>query len=112
MTVFLFMPPPGRASALAVDRDRRPGHAARRVRGKEHHDVGEGSLIASFARALNDSGDAVSSELVRLGVDREAAAFYAEELDDEGVIVVVDADDAHDDEVMRIMREGEGTLQE
>lgn len=65
----------------------------------------DGSLIGNLARAFRAGDGAVSSELMRLGLDREEAAFYDEELDEESLLVVVKADGENGDRAMNVMQE-------
>lgn len=67
------------------------------------------SLFGTLARAFRSEGD-VSGELTRLGLDREEATFYEEELEDEGVLVAVEADADTEDEVLVIMRDSNATF--
>ncbi|MEX2536408.1 MAG: hypothetical protein WD273_12505 [Trueperaceae bacterium] len=71
-----------------------------------------GSLIGAFARALRPGDGAVSSELIRLGLDREEAEFYEEELDEDSVVVVVNADGENGDRAMTVMQEANAAFKE
>jgi hypothetical protein len=64
----------------------------------------DSSLIGAFARAIMPGDGAVSSELMRLGLDSEEAEFYEEELGEDGVVVVVKADGEHGDRAMTVMQ--------
>ena len=55
-----------------------------------------GTLFGDLARAFRPGDSAVSQELRSLGVDGEAAEFYDEELDANGILVVAQVGD--DDE--------------
>lgn len=66
--------------------------------------AGDSDIITAFARALRAGTGAVSNELIRLGLDREAAEFYEEELDDESIIVAVQAEGETGDRVMGIIQ--------
>lgn len=68
------------------------------------------SLLASLARAISAGDGALSSELIRLGLDREEAEFYEEEMGDETVVVVVKADGETGDEAMSVMRQANAAL--
>lgn len=70
------------------------------------------SLLTAFARALRPGGGAVSSELMRLGLDREEAEFYEEELGPDSVVVVVRADGDRGDRAMAVMREANAAFRE
>lgn len=70
------------------------------------------SLFGSLARAFRADGGAVTGELTRLGLDQEEAEFYAEELDDESVLLAIEADDELEDDVLAIMRASSGTFRE
>jgi hypothetical protein len=70
------------------------------------------SLFAAFARAIRPGEGAVSSELMRLGLDREEAEFYEEELDDDSVVVVVNADGERGDMAMTVMQEANAAFKE
>jgi hypothetical protein len=73
---------------------------------------GNNSLFTAFARALRPGDGAVSSELMRLGLDREEAEFYEEELDEKSVVVVVMADGERGDQAMAVMREANAAFRE
>lgn len=72
----------------------------------------DGSLIGALARAVRGGEGAVSSELMRLGLDREEAEFYEEELDEESVVVVVRADGENGDRAMSVMQEANAAFKE
>lgn len=67
-------------------------------------------LRGPLPRAVGSAKGVVSRELIDLGVDREEAEFYDEELEDGAVLLAVEADDAHDAVVQSIMREANATL--
>lgn len=66
--------------------------------------AGDSDIITSVARALGPGTGAVSGELIRLGLDREAAEFYEEELADESIIIAVQADGETGDRAMEILQ--------
>jgi hypothetical protein len=70
------------------------------------------SLFGAFARAIRPGEGVVSSELMRLGLDREEAEFYEEELGDDSVVVVVNADGERGDMAMAVMREANAAFKE
>ncbi|MEX2542187.1 MAG: hypothetical protein WD314_10260 [Trueperaceae bacterium] len=72
----------------------------------------DSSLFAAFARAIRPGDGAVSSELMRLGLDREEAEFYEEELGDDSVVVVVKADGERGDMAMTVMQEANAAFKE
>ena len=71
-----------------------------------------GSLIGDIARSFRAGRGEVSSELIRLGLDREEAEFYEEELDEESLLVVVRADGENGDRAMAVMQEANAALRE
>lgn len=71
---------------------------------------GGGSLLGSVARAVSAGNTPLESRLTQLGLSRDEAAFYEQELGDEGVIVAVEADDDLDPEILAVMREANGTV--
>lgn len=72
----------------------------------------DGSLIGTLARAFRGGDGAVSSELMRLGLDREEAEFYEEELDEESLLVVVRADGERGDRAMNVMQEANAAFKD
>lgn len=70
------------------------------------------SLFGAFARAIRPGDGAVSSELIRLGLDREEAEFYEEELDGDSVVVVVQADGDAGDQAMSVMQKANAAFKE
>ena len=72
----------------------------------------DGSLIGDIARAFRSGDGAVSSELIRLGLDREEAEFYEEELDEESLLVVVKADGDTGDRAMNVMQEANAAFRD
>lgn len=75
-------------------------------------EAGRESLFGALARAFRGGGDAIGGDLIRLGLDREEAEFYDEELDEEGLLLAVEADDDQEAEVLAIMSEANATLRE
>ena len=72
----------------------------------------DGSLLGNLARAFQSGDGAVSSELIRLGLDREEAEFYEEELDEESLLVVVRADGENGDRAMHVMQEANAAFKD
>jgi hypothetical protein len=72
----------------------------------------DNSLFTAFARAIRPGEGEVSSELMRLGLDREEAQFYEEELRDDSVVVVVNADGEEGDMAMAVMQEANAAFKE
>ena len=70
------------------------------------------TIFGSLARAFHGGDGAISAELIRLGLDREEAKFYEEELEDDAVLLAVEAGDERDDGVLAIMRDANATLRE
>lgn len=79
---------------------------------RQRAERGEDSLAGFFARAFRGGDGTIARELTRLGLDREEAEFYEEELDEDSVLLAVEADDEADDAVLAIMRPASGTLRE
>ena len=73
---------------------------------------GRDDIISSFARALQPGSGAVSGELMRLGLDREEAEFYEEELDEDSMLIAVQADGELGDRAMAILRQGNAAFRE
>lgn len=75
-------------------------------------EAGRDPLFGALARAFRGGGDAITGELTRIGLDREEAEFYDEELDDDALLLAVEADDAREADVLAIMTEANATLRE
>lgn len=73
---------------------------------------GGDSILGALARAFRPGDGAVAGELTRLGLDQEEAEFYEEELDSGSMLLAVEAGNEHEDAVLAIMREANGTLRE
>ena len=71
-------------------------------------DAGGGGLFSSFANVFSSGNDPVSSELTRMGLSREEAEFYEEELHNEGVLVTARVSEDDHARVMSIMRDANG----
>ena len=71
-------------------------------------DAGGGGLFSSFANVFSSGNDPVSNELTRMGLSREEAEFYEEELHDEGVLVTARVSEDDHARVMNIMRDANG----
>jgi hypothetical protein len=74
--------------------------------------AGGGSILSPLADALTPGDDHVSSMLTRYGLSAEEAEFYSEEIDPEGVILVVDAPEEHHAEVLGAMRRANGRIRD
>ena len=79
---------------------------------REGADRGGDSLVGVFARAFRGGDGAIGGELTRLGLGREEADFYEQELEEGSILLAVEADDEHDDDVLAILREGDATVRE
>ncbi len=69
-----------------------------------------GTFLSSIARAVRPGSGELSSELIRLGLNRQEAEYYEEELDPEGVVVLVQAQGEQGDRAMEILRKAHGTV--
>ena len=78
------------------------------VRVLRRGDAGGGGLFSSFANVFSSGNDPVSNELTRMGLSREEAEFYEEELHDEGVLVTARVSEDDHARVMNIMRDANG----
>jgi hypothetical protein len=72
----------------------------------------DNSLFTAFARAIRPGDGAMSSELMRLGLDSEEAEFYEEELSEDSVVVVVKADGERGDRAMAVMQEANAAFRQ
>lgn len=70
------------------------------------------SLLGSLARAFTGGDSPITSGLTEAGLSAEEAEFYEQEMDEESVLVVVEAEDEHYDGVMDIMQRSQATMRE
>lgn len=100
------------AAQVAIDRLVREGVAERGLHpiSRDRIEHGRRGLRGPFPHAVGTAKGAVSSELVPLGVDRDEAEFYDEELEGEAVLLIIESDDAHETNVFSIMRDTNATL--
>lgn len=68
------------------------------------------SPFGGLARAFTAGDSKVEDSLLAMGVDRDAAAFYDEELGPEGVLVVADVGNDQADAVRAALRAAGGTV--
>ena len=85
-----------------------PEDSIRVLRRGGRGDAGGGGLFSSFANAFSSGSDPVTNELTRIGLTREEAEFYNEELHDEGVLVTARVSEDDHARVMTIMRDANG----
>lgn len=78
------------------------------IRVLKRGNVESGSWLGSLANAFTSGDNALTSELSRLGLSREEAHFYDEEVENEGVLVVVRADDDLEPQILDIMERANG----
>lgn len=68
--------------------------------------------VSVLTRAVGFGSGLVSDELTRLGLGSDEAEFYEEELEDRGMLLAVDSDDADDARVLKVLRSANATLRE
>ncbi|NBC96914.1 MAG: hypothetical protein GVY27_11230 [Deinococcus-Thermus bacterium] len=68
--------------------------------------------MSVLTRAVGFGTGVVSNELTRLGLGHEEAAFYEDELEERGMLLAVETDDEHEDDVLKVLRDADATLRE